>query len=633
MSLASTIRDWIEFIAAIAGVAGLLWAVFTYLCDIRATQRKEDPGSICCDEEKMGYFVVKKPAWWKPWKPWARVEVPKLPTIVGLLKAGEAGVWSSELAEGMVAIDNAASWRPLYEAFFRNLTQYDDRMIVPEAAHYLKKVEFWKRYLPNNITSSVHQAERRHAQRLALYKTKTADPATLVSCMRPLDYIGNSDVRDTDDPLQGPDSIWVSDMQDIWIHNSKPCIKVSKEELAALAVSLGIVLEWHDTTRTEFHGVGAFGISLNGRHDGQVFSLQLKKAGVARTRDPTMGSGYSVLFAKHMACGFLPFAQTTEWTRTIRVTATILEALRRGDDIADPKVRPEKSTSLSFLLGLPRRKPVDVYDAVHAAADTSTSTFGKILNSSFQLLDSENPKRWTWPSAVAGIAFGGLVPLATRNLVEVVRYTAQGVDTVGSHGDEAYFPEQLERMVNWAHQHTSAHHLFGTQGVPSRIAAAVGVDHFSNLPTNFGVSTVATMFSRYAVLLERLLALAAANARSNGVVEDVTSRLRSLLTDTHNSIIRVKNRDRRSEGWQEPESKHLGKSCMALVSRWGNNGSNFTVDDCVDVARLIIVSWTYLVNLVSWEGEAEAEGPFETLSPSAVEFMGIKEVNHDLALG
>jgi hypothetical protein len=100
----------------------------------------------------------------------------------------------------------------------------------------------------------------------------------------------------------------------------------------------------------------------------------------------------------------------------------IPKAIRDDNDIASSKIDLKISSSLIFLRALPMIKAMDVYDAVHATAAT-TYSFGKILKSNFGPLRNEHPKRWTWSGGLAGIAFGGLVPLATRTLVEAVRFT------------------------------------------------------------------------------------------------------------------------------------------------------------------------------------------------------------------
>lgn len=629
MTSASDVRDWIEFVAAIAGVAGLLWAVFTYLCDIRAAQRREDPASICCDEEKMGVFMVSKPAWWKPWRPWARVEAPTLPTLTALLIAGDAGVWTSEMAEGLTTLNNGAAWRPLYESFFRNLTLCKDMKFPETVLQYFNRVNSWIRYLPKSVVRPTQAGVRRHVQRMELYKTGALSPAHLVNCIRPLDYVDGGKWRDPN-RLQGDNCIWEMDMQPVWVYEGRPCIKVSKEELAALALSLGVVFN-QNPDRTDVHGLGAFGISLDGKHGGSVFTLNMAKSGPARSRDPTMGSGYSTLFAKHMACGFLPFARKVGWISTIRVNSNILEALLKGDDIADPPARPKDSSSLIYLRQLPKEKPSDVFDSVHTRSHDSLRDFGRILSSSLRPLSDDD--RWTWAGAVSGIAFGGLVPLTTRNVAEAVRFTAQGADEVGSRDEETYLPEQLERMINWVHSNAPSLHLFGREAIPARIDGAAGVDHISNLPAMFTVATVATIFSRYTVMLERLIALAARHDQRHDSVDGVFRRLHRRLRVTHDIAVLQRNPERRPQHWTEPKARHLGESCRDLTMEWKNTKRSITLDDCATVGRMIIVSWTYLVNLVSWEGEPLSETPYSTMSPPAVRLLEIERIDHDLAFG
>ncbi|KAF1828554.1 hypothetical protein BDW02DRAFT_651986 [Decorospora gaudefroyi] len=637
MGTASDVRDWIGVSAAIAGVVGLLWAVFTYLAGARANQRKEDPGAVFCNKERMGFFAAKTPPVYNPIKPWRPVKAPRIPSITAMLRAGEAGIWTSAMVEGMTMLEDAATWKPICEEFLRTLLYSDSSKIPHKMRRSLKKARlgqiqkegfggfrFWKH---ERISD---EAEARHAQRMDVYKRKI-----LWCCAKPLDYLDNTKPED-ESPLQGPNSIWNSNMQRLRLRDGKITMNVSKSELAGFCLSFGIIPRWEFGGKNAFHGSGAFEISLEGRYDGQDFLLSMKKSipsGWHEPRDSAMGSGYSVLFAKFMVCGLLPFAQVKGYINAIEVNRDMLDAIRTGNDVADSPVLPVLPASAKILRSLQNHKHINIFDVSRAKPGPLEGHCGTILNDTFELLDPKSPERWTWPAAVAGIAFGGLVPVVTRALVEAVRFTALGVDSVGDPKADTFLLEQLERTIDWVHKTARDSFLFGKETVPNRTSVAEGVLHYTTLPDNFTVATVASMFSRYTTMLERLVALAAANSHQQYPVEYVFKELCKHLTQVHDKAVWQRNPAKRPVDWEEPKSSHLGTVCQGLMKdEWRDTVGNVTLDHCVTVARLIIVSWTHLANLVSWEGDLEPEGKFESRSPPPVKFMSIDEIKYDFAL-
>jgi len=67
-----------------------------------------------------------------------------------------------------------------------------------------------------------------------------------------------------------------------------------------------------------------------------------------------MGSGYTTLMAKHLACGSVPFAQNSGWIKSIYVKKPVLDAILKGRNIKD--ISAYGGPSLELLRMLPAEK-------------------------------------------------------------------------------------------------------------------------------------------------------------------------------------------------------------------------------------------------------------------------------------
>jgi hypothetical protein len=224
---------------------------------------------------------------------------------------------------------------------------------------------------------------------------------------------------------------WNMELQRLWIREQKPCIEVSAEDIAALSFILGIKLHCKDYLPG---GIGAFGIALSSEKVDCITMLRL----VYHRRNPfrkAMGSGYSTLFAKHLACGCLPFAQYHDKleTQTIPIDEEVLLQIKSGKSIADRKNPGSRWTeAMNYLHRLPSSTSNNFYSGIWPEDD-----FGQIYGFSPQKGgDGQDKKRLvgSWWEAVTGIAFGGLVPMATKPLIEAVRFTIEG----GSTGENGF---------------------------------------------------------------------------------------------------------------------------------------------------------------------------------------------------
>jgi len=131
----------------------------------------------------------------------------------------------------------------------------------------------------------------------------------LVSSILPFDYDPMARAREERDFGSKHQAMLQQKTTRIWNHQGSPAIRISKEEIATLGLILGIKIEnRHKTFAPE--GRGGFGTCLTLNKLRGLTVLRL----IQRSDHPSIintrgGSGYSILFAKHLACGYIPFAR------------------------------------------------------------------------------------------------------------------------------------------------------------------------------------------------------------------------------------------------------------------------------------------------------------------------------------
>jgi hypothetical protein len=135
-----------------------------------------------------------------------------------------------------------------------------------------------------------------------------------------------------------------------------------------------------------------------------------------------MGSGYSTLFAKHLACGALPLGEvqvqeTGLRTMTILIDGSTLQAIKVGKRISFSHHSGRDNRAINTLYGMPSSTFTAVY--AHPELKDDEESVGQISIPLHRFYTQ-------WWQAVAGIAFGGLVPQTTWELAEVVKFTACG---------------------------------------------------------------------------------------------------------------------------------------------------------------------------------------------------------------
>jgi hypothetical protein len=86
-----------------------------------------------------------------------------------------------------------------------------------------------------------------------------------------------------------------TDFQRLWFLDQKPCIRVSREELAGLALAMGMRLVQTDSN--SFHGTGPFGTYLRGRLTDARCRLHMIHQPRQHDHEVSRRSEYSILFA------------------------------------------------------------------------------------------------------------------------------------------------------------------------------------------------------------------------------------------------------------------------------------------------------------------------------------------------
>lgn len=394
---------------------------------------------------------------------------------------------------------------------------------------------------------------------------------------------------------------WWSDTREVWIHAGHPSIEVSKEELASLSFIIGIPLH---AQNAEFlpNARGPYGITLTSEKVAAITTIRLVFGPRARSPEGpkplAKGSGYSTLFAKHMACGSLPFARcvigepvTKVDMQTVMVTDEVKTALEGGGAISnlalDTKNGGEYPREFNYLARLPSSSTVEFYLNCDNAGDVDQ---GLLLNA-YSVVSGRPAQISSWCDAVAGIPFGGLVPLTTRNLRAVVKFTLEGYLKCPDPAN----PQELDPIF----------HLIGMAANELECKKLTEIDVFGYIKDCDGPTVATTKDTEdcdprflaetlncFMTLFERFMAIAAVNGKLDdvGVVRDVHTSLQSKLKEAYDAAV----------------ARTPPRTTLEVLIN-GNKGlaekvakRSVKVADCVEAAMCILAAWTSLVRLVRW---------------------------------
>jgi len=283
--------------------------------------------------------------------------------------------------------------------------------------------------------------KKAYHNRHVLYEPGYKDGPYLANCVRPM-------------KVRVPLPAFQEKVAKVWIYDKKPCIDTSISEATALSLVLGMRLKDHHDGRVT--GYGAFGMSLSCQHFGPFGRLHLAySSDFGDILEKPMGSGYSTLFAKHLACGALPLEQETDSsggrrTMTLFVDDKIREAIQEGNNLNFCHQSRRYDRAINTL----RQLPSSSLSAIYNEQQECDRKPGYSITINRKKDGAQFGMQW-W-DAVAGIAFGGLVPQTTWELANIVRFTVCGGDSIW--GNFRDFAEVLQKLIKKVHKMAKGAH-------------------------------------------------------------------------------------------------------------------------------------------------------------------------------
>ncbi|KAK3990080.1 hypothetical protein QBC44DRAFT_326154 [Cladorrhinum sp. PSN332] len=441
-----------------------------------------------------------------------------LPTIGGLIEAADRNFWTSRTLDHMDGLHPDLTWLPLYESIFDDL-RHPDLSGLPglwTQNPILSRV-FAKMSLNSNENEKHHDAALSDKHR-RLVRDKYLESGIRRLSARP--QAGSKD-----------EGKGLARLKPAWMVGKRPCIPVTREELAAMSLIMGMPIK-HDNAGF-YSGIGAYGLSIDIAHTDAGWKLSLFKGSRIPRHAPSMGSGYTSLMAKHLACGSIPFDELQDCVRSVYMTDDVLDGIKAGLCITDTQAYGGQS--LEFLRRLPGDKAVDAYYLVASAANSTDP--GSILN-------GVNRQVGRWAKLITGIAFGGLVPQADKNVIEAVKLTLAGTNLDGC-------VQCLEPLIDMLHaaipKQQPPHDddeldIFGERVASrNRTTGFMYVNH--TFPsTDKNPRDAASTFARYMNLLEHILARAPspANPGPDSQPSDaVFDHTEALLEKVHKGVAKA----------------------------------------------------------------------------------------------
>lgn len=569
----------VSTIATLTGLVLIILTAATLVSDHIRRVRSTDPGRFATDRKEMGYFWMEKLSIWSAF--WGRTTGPlQITTIRGLIEAGDAYLWTSAALDQLLQHHGNFSWIPLYNMIFNHIARLSPAVLKEE--------------MKNPSIGEFLRRAKQDSSSPPLGNDSPDFKPPLFSCVRRLDtsISGNNDLEETS-TLYKPKPKGLTNLNSAWMMKRGPCLEASREELAALALILGTQLVVNDYTQN-IRGVGPFGIGLDVIQDNEVWKLELTHGSRIARHAPSRGSGYSILFAKHLAFGSLPFADSRYWIRSVYVNAEVLKTIRKGRCVKDGK--SFGGHPLQILRSLPGAKQIDAYyhdgDPIkHEVPENETKFVGSILQSNGKPVEFSTPKlmvRANWCRAVVGIAFGGLVPQCSGHLAEAVAFTIGG--TLGECVNE------LELLINKLHSCDKGTNAFGDY-VTERCKALNSVDqvHYAT-PSRYDTQEAASVFARYMNLLEvmatrcRPRAGPPPQAAPGDVIESIFEESYALI---HKVYVAAVGKERGNTLLDlSLLEENLGQSLRSLTLPLGEHKPpELSIEDCALVVRCILAVW------------------------------------------
>lgn len=573
-----------------------------------------------------------------------------VPTLSGIVKAGDENIFSSSLFNIQHGTPGELSFQDVYEAFAHELRNRP----VSERGTYTSEV--------TRFLASTNKVQR--APSVSIAPPRLPEPSKRAS-RKSVDVIRNSidlgelgigrsrSVKKLSSPnlvplssglpyeASGPGSVhsfWDQDVQRALIFQGHTAVPVTGHELATLSVILGSPVDisldaqnekcesWANTYK------GGLGVSIaaTATSDGSYhISLSLNKRHISQL--PAKGSSYSTLYAKHLASGSLPLASDRKIVDSILVTPETLARLKAGEHLyLQPTGADTKGAQ--FLARLPNARAPNFHTFAPSESANSTS---RLLH------------------AISDLVFtGGFTPFASLPLIQTVQFVASGGLKSGR------LLQRLDALVEKVHRQAPHLQLFGPllddanthlRFRANERLAKLATGTVTNEPLAYKVARM----SRYTTLLERLMALVP-DMRPADVLAAVKEGLKSEVERSYQDAVAAHliggSTLSTSSSTRSERNSSTSRKDTRRRSRHSNNSSgtaspdgpaSFTsgrpsstfpvhnlgrqVEDMLKgslpmdvktithVARLVLVAWTLSVEGVAWD---DGEVGFRVVDPA-----------------
>lgn len=584
-----------------------------------------------------------------------------VPTLSGIIKAGDEGLWSALFANPH-GHPGEVSFESICEMFANELRPRSMTERSAYSGEIGKFVNSAKRGAtsPRRVQSvSYKRPSTGRGELASTTQRKSLDISVIerglgrsLSIKRPTPLLvptGNGLV--VQDTVGDAHRAWMKDGRPAEYHHGRMSVRILPTELAALSVLLGSPI----TSASNNAGVNAaptdenaFGIAIvSTRTDDGIYTISLIQYKRRISQVLPSGSGHSPLLAKHLACGSLPFSQDAKSISSILLTDEAFEAIQKGAPVTMRR-RSQQTSSAKFLAKLPHARDLVVY-AIELSTKSSPAT---------PLID-----------AIALLPFsGGLTPLASKPLIETVRFVASD----GLHPGRLL--QRLEGLVDKVQRQSPQLNIFGPLYEPQNAGLLFRErERLARVATGTITEQLAdkvVRMQRYITLLQRLMALvpdmrpqevlaAVKEATKQDLLRSYTAATAAhksasaspsplpTVNDTHcpqsdaRSNRRHASNSSRLSARRSPRSSLGSGSYATMTSNSGrlsmtfpeyNLGKQaeellkselpFSIDMIATVARLILAAWTLSVGTVAWEeGEEGFRVPDIERLPESVLFV------------
>lgn len=611
---------WAQTIGTFVGLLAIALAFVALLIERVRRVRAGDERRFTSEDTVLGCFHAKPVSRWSSlWG--GKTETLRLPTLAGLIEVGDKGAWTSSALDLMTETHPKESWVKLYESVMTSIAS-NARLLEKDWKDEEEPIPTFLR----RIRGEHHQ--KHHASTLwnARQNAYQAAPGKLLSIHRqpeaPLSV--NIQVQNASAPSQqgatAPPTAQrngkrgLSRLTWTWIVRDKACIGVTREELAALIIIMGVALP-----RPEHYpyvsGVGGFGLSVDINHADAAWSISIIQGSRLARHAPSMGSGYTTLMAKHLACGSIPFAKNQSWILSVYLTDKVLDTLKAGGHVIDK--RAFGGDALEFLRRLPGDKLIDAFygteDAL-AADNSSAVPPNRQRLEPGSILHADRRLAGKWSRAVTGIAFGGLVPQASPNVVSAAKFTVGGSNLNGC-------VENLELLIDELHRLDKDAALFGENVQERCHASGHAFVNYTFPSENSNPTDASAIFSRYSNLLERVVALTVGQPSGdteapldaagketqcvNGqdIFEATASHIQSVY-EASVALDRGCSNNTATSG-SILAKQDLGKVLEDVITNI-NSRAFIPLSDCTAIIRCVLAAWAFTVPLIEVK---QAAGP------------------------